>query len=58
MQLFHHKMIHRFTLRRDEMGEQKSMIDYIAVNKTLRKDVLDAKAVRGIFEGSDCCVVS
>ena len=29
------------------------MIDYIAVDKKLRKDVLDAKVVRGALEGSD-----
>ena len=33
------------------------MIDNVAVDDKLRKDVLDAKAVRGKFEGSDhCCV--
>ena len=31
------------------MGEQKSMIDYIAVDEKLRKDVLDTKAVRGCY---------
>ncbi len=29
------------------------MIDYIAVGESLRKDVLDAKVVRGALEGSD-----
>ena len=33
------------------------MIDYIAVDEKLRKDVLDAKAVRGMYEGSDHYVV-
>ncbi|MCP5003018.1 MAG: hypothetical protein GY941_03575 [Planctomycetes bacterium] len=51
---FEHKMIHRFTWkRRDEMSEQMSLIDYIAVDERLRKDVLDAKVVRGMYEGSD-----
>ena len=29
------------------------MIDYITVDEKLRKDVLDAKTVRGMFEESD-----
>ena len=29
------------------------MIDYTAVDEKLREDVLDGKAVRGIFEGSN-----
>ena len=29
------------------------MINYIAVDEKLRKNVLDKKAVRGLFEGSD-----
>ncbi len=29
------------------------MIDYIAVDERLRKDVMDAKVVRGALEGSD-----
>ena len=40
-----------------EKGEQKSMIDYIEDDEKFGKDVLDAKAVRGMFEGSDHCVV-
>ena len=32
-------------MRRDERGEQKSMINYIAVNNKLKKDVLDIKVV-------------
>ena len=55
---FQHKIIHRYTWRRrDEMGEQKSMIGYIALEEKLKKDVLDSKAVRGMFEGSDHYVV-
>jgi len=51
---FEHKMIHRYTWRRsDEREEQKGLIDYIAVDERLRKDVLDARAVRGLFQGSD-----
>ena len=51
---FQHILIHRYTWRRRaERGEQKSMIDYIAVEERIKKDVLDAKVVRGIFHGSD-----
>ena len=39
------------------MGEQKSMIGYIALEEKLKKDVLDSKAMRGMFEGSDHYVV-
>ncbi len=49
-----HKMIHQYTWRRGEdRGEKRSLIDYIAVDEILRKDVLDAKVVRGALEGSD-----
>ncbi len=51
---FQHKMIHRYTWRRGEDGgEERSLIDYIAVDERIRKDVLDAKVVRGALEGSD-----
>ncbi len=51
---FQHKMIHRYTWRRrEDGGEQKSLIDYIAVGERLRKDVLDANVVKGVLEGSD-----
>ena len=51
---FQHKMIHRYMWRRrEDGGEEKSLIDYIAVDERLRKDVLDAKVVRGGLEGSD-----
>ena len=33
------------------------MINYIAMSEKLVKDVLDAKTVRGMYEGSDHCVV-
>ncbi len=43
---FQHKMIHWYTWRRrEDRGEEKSLIDYIAVDERLRKDVLDAKVV-------------
>ena len=42
---------------RDERGEQKNMIGCIAVDEKLRKDVLDAEAVRGMHDGSDHYVV-
>ncbi len=37
------------------MGKKRSrsLIDYIAVDERLRKDVLDAKVVRGALKGSD-----
>ncbi len=55
---FQHKMIHQYTWRRrEDGGEEKSLIDYIAVDEGLRKDVLDAKVVRGVLEGSDHYVV-
>ena len=38
--------------KRDERSEQKRMIDYKAVDGKLRRDVLDAKAMRRMFEGS------
>ncbi len=39
--------------RREEGGEEKSLIDYIVVDERLRKNVLDAKVVREALEGSD-----
>ena len=51
---FQHKLIHIYIWRRkDERGEQKSMINYIAVDERLKKDVLDARRVRGMFDGSE-----
>ncbi len=51
---FQHKIIHLYTWRRrEDGGEEKSLIDYTAMDKRLRKDVLDAKVVRGALEGSD-----
>ena len=47
---FQHKMIHRYTWRR---AEQKGLIDYMAVDKRLRRDVTDVKVVRGMFDCSD-----
>jgi len=47
------KMIHRYTWRRDDRGEQENLIDYIAVNGRLRKDALDDMMVRGMCEGTD-----
>ena len=34
-----------------------SLIDYIAVDEALKKDVLDARVVRGMFQKSDHYVV-
>ncbi len=51
---FQHKMIHQYTWRRrEDVGEEKSLIDCIAVGERLRKDVMDAKVVRGPLEGSN-----
>ena len=50
---FQHKHIHRYTWRRGEGYEQKGLIDYVAVDGRLRKDICDAKVVRGMFDGSD-----
>ncbi len=50
---FQHKLIHRYTWRREDGGGESSMINYISVDERLRKDVLDAKVVRGTLEGSD-----
>ena len=37
--------------RRNKGDEQKSMIDYIVLDDILRKYVLDAKAMRGMYGG-------
>ena len=51
---FEHKLIHRYTWRRlDGNEEQKGLIDFIAVDERLRKDVIDARVVRGMFPDSD-----
>ncbi len=47
---FQHKMIHRYMWVR---GNERSLIDYIAVDNRHRREVEDAKAVRGLFNGSD-----
>ena len=39
---FQHEMIHSYTWRRrNKRGEQKNVINYIAVDEKLGKDVLD-----------------
>ncbi len=48
--IFQHKMIHRYTWVR---GNKRSLIDYLAVDNRLRREVEDAKVVRGLFSGSD-----
>ncbi len=47
---FQHKMIHRYTWAR---GNERSLIDYIAVDNRLRREVEDTKVVRGLFSGLD-----
>ncbi len=54
---FQHKLIHRYTWRRGERGKQKSTIDYIAVDERIKKVVVDARVMRGMFGGSDHYVV-
>ncbi len=51
---FQHRLVHRYTWRRiDERDEQKSLMDYTAVDERIKKDVLDARVMRGLFDGSD-----
>ena len=51
---FEHRMIHRYTWRRNAGGvEQKGLIDYVAVDERLKSDVRDARVVRGMFQDSD-----
>ncbi len=51
---FQHRLVHRYTwIRMDERDEQKSLTDYIAVDEKIKKDVLDARVMRGLFDGSD-----
>ena len=52
-----HKMIHRYTWRRGIQDELKGFINYVAVNKRLKADVMGAKVVRGMFEGLDDCAI-
>ncbi len=47
---FQHKMIHRYTWAR---GNERSLINYIAVDNRLMREVEDAKVVRGMFSDSD-----
>ncbi len=47
---FQHKMIHRYTWAR---GDERSLIDYIAMDNRLRREVEDTKVVRGLFSDSD-----
>ncbi len=47
---FQQKMIHRYTWAR---GNERSLIDYIAVDNRLRREVEDTKVVRGLFSDSD-----
>ncbi len=47
---FQCKMIHRYTWAR---GNERSLIDYTAVDNRLRREVEDAKVVRGMFSGSN-----
>ncbi len=43
-------MIHRYTWAR---GDERNLIDYIAVDNRLRREVKDAKVVRGLIFDSD-----
>ena len=55
--IFQHKMIHIYMWRRGIQDEQKELINYMAVDKRLKADVMDGKVVRGMFEESDYYVV-
>ncbi len=49
-----HRLVLRYTWRRmDERDKQKSLIDYIAVDERIKKDVLDARVMRELLDGSD-----
>ncbi len=47
---FQQKMIHRYTWAR---GDDKSLIVYIGVDSRLRREVEDAKVVRGLYSDLD-----
>ena len=49
-----HKLIHRHTW---QGGNERSLIDFIAIDNRMKRDVLDAKVVRGMFNGSKHFVV-
>lgn len=51
---FWHRLIHRCTWRsRDERSDQQSVINYIALDEKLGKNVLDAKVLRERFDRSE-----
>ena len=52
---FQHKDIHKYTWKRGEGGgvEQKSLIDYIICEESIRSCVKDARVVRGVLDVSD-----
>ncbi len=55
---FQHRLIHMYIWRRKgKRGEQKSMIDYIAVDERIKKEVVDKRVVKGMFDRSDHYVV-
>lgn len=45
-------------LQHREEGSEKGLIDFIATNNRLKRDVLDAKLLRGMFDGCDHLVVT
>lgn len=45
-----HKVIHRYTCRR---RDDRSLIHHITADNKMKKDVLDAKVVRRMFQCSD-----
>ncbi len=47
---FQHKMIHRYTWAR---GSERSLVNYTAVDNSLRREVEDAKDIRGLFSDLD-----
>ena len=57
---FQHKDIHKYTWKRGEGGgvEQKSLIDYIICEESIRRCVKDARVVRGVLDVSDHFLVT
>ena len=43
---FQHRLIHRHSWRR---GNERSLIDFIAIDNRVKRDVLDAKVMREMF---------
>lgn len=46
-------MNQKYTQNTKNESEQKCLIAYIATDEKLRKDILDTRVVRGMFDESD-----